>query len=127
MILYHAADLIWASKIKGAADAIGVQARPVRSIEMLEARLADSPVRALLVDLEAPDLAVALIQRARQHRIGTSGAAIRTLAYGPHVATERFEAARAAGADAAIARGAFDQRMSMILRDLDADDRKQPS
>lgn len=42
MILYFAADLLWASKIKLTADAIGIVCRPVRSVSMLEARLADT-------------------------------------------------------------------------------------
>ncbi len=119
MILYHAADLIWATKIKGTADALGVAARPVRSIGMLEARLADSPVRALIVDLDDSSLAIELLRRVRGNT--ASDPAIRTLAFGPHVEVMAFDNARAAGADTVLARGAFDHRMSMILKDLDAE------
>lgn len=121
MILFHAADLIWATKIKGAADAIGVPARPVRSAEMLAARLADSPVRALIVDLDAPEMALELLRCVQLRAEAASGPPIRTLAFGPHVEADRFEAARLAGAELVLARGAFDRRMSMILKDLDAD------
>jgi len=65
MILYFASDLIWATKIKGAADALGLPCRPVRSMEMLEARLADSPVRSLIVDLDRPEEAMAMVRRVR--------------------------------------------------------------
>ncbi len=41
MILVHAADLLWATKIRATADACGVAVRPVRNVDMLEARLAD--------------------------------------------------------------------------------------
>jgi hypothetical protein len=68
MVLYCAADLLWATRIKSTADALGVPCRPARTVEMLEARLSDSPVRALLVDLEAGENALALIRRLRRAR-----------------------------------------------------------
>lgn len=114
MILYHCADLIWATKIKGAADALGLAARPVRTVEMLEARLGDSRPTGLVVDLDASEAALALIGRARAEA-GWGG---RIVAFGPHVAVEALEAARRAGADAVMARGAFNARMSEVLRDL---------
>lgn len=118
MILFHSSDLIWATKIKGTAEALGLAARPVRTLEMLEARLADSDVSAVVVDLEAPDVALALIRRLRPADRGAREHAIRVLAYGPHVATDQFDLARRAGADHVVARGAFNARMSSILSDL---------
>ena len=118
MILYLAADLIWATKIKGAADALGIPARPARSLEMLEARLADSPVRAVVLDLEKPEEAMAFLARLRGAAAGERERAIKVLAWGPHVATEQLEAARVAGADIVLTRGAFDHRMPELLRQL---------
>lgn len=118
MILFHSADLIWATKIKGTAESLGLAARPVRSLEMLEARLADCDVTAMVVDLEAPEVAVSLISRVRPADRTAREHTIRVLAYGPHVATDQFEHARRAGADHVIARGAFNGRMSSILSDL---------
>lgn len=60
-VLYLASDLIWATKIKSTAEAIGVEARPVRSIEMLTARLEDTDAAALILDLEAADTALAML------------------------------------------------------------------
>jgi hypothetical protein len=118
MILYHAADLLWATRIKAAADAAAIAARPVRNLDMLNARLADSPVRALLVDLDDPDTALSLIARLRAAGASSADRAIRILAYGPHVAADRFAAARAAGADMAMARGALADRLEEVLRGL---------
>ncbi|MEZ6235065.1 MAG: hypothetical protein R3B68_12835 [Phycisphaerales bacterium] len=42
MILYLASDLLWATRIKRAAEDLRIAARPVRSLEMLEARLGES-------------------------------------------------------------------------------------
>jgi DNA-binding response OmpR family regulator len=117
MILYHSADLIWATRIKGAAEGAGLQARPVRNTDMLDARLGDSPARALVVDLDAPDVALALIRHLRAREAGSR---LTVLAFGPHVAVEQFRAARAAGADACIARGGFSARLAQILTELDA-------
>ena len=88
MVLYAAADLIWATKIKATADALGVACRPVRSLEMLEARLADTRPVAVLVDLDKGEDGLALIARLRDERAGEREKAIRVVAWGPHVAKE---------------------------------------
>lgn len=65
MILYFASNLIWATRIKSLADDLGLPCRPVRNPDMLDARLADSPVRALVVDLDAGEPAIDLIRHLR--------------------------------------------------------------
>lgn len=143
MILYSAADLIWATRIKAAGDALNVPCRPARTLDMLEARLADSDVRALIVDLDAPDqgLSIALIRRAvdENHRRTSENTSpqtpaphaaaqptssppqqppIRVLAFGPHVATDLLKAAREAGAHDVLPRGAFAANLNKILLKL---------
>lgn len=137
MILYLAADLIWASKIKATADAVGVPARPVRTLEMLEARLAEfgvipggaepdqNPIvggmpvlRALIVDLDKTEEALAMIARVRDPRGPESLRRLRVLAFGPHVAKELLQRAREAGASDVLTRGAFDHHMEEILLQL---------
>lgn len=143
MILYLAADLLWASKIKATADALGLPCRPVRNMEMLEARLADSPVRALIVDLDVAETALAMIRRIKGigHRASGIGedsipdssaspdvqclmpdasALIRVLAFGPHIEKDTLQAARDAGADDVLTRGAFDHHMDQVLMKLAA-------
>ncbi len=116
MILYFAADLVWASRIKATADALGIACRPARTLAMLDARRADSPVRSLVVDLDAGDDAIELIRHARSGE----GPRLRILAFGPHVAKELFQAARDAGADEVLPRGAFDHGLEDILLRLAA-------
>jgi hypothetical protein len=121
MLLYAAADLIWASKIKATADALGVAARPVRTMEMLEARLGDTPeIAALLVDLDKGDDGLAMIARLRDARAGERERGIRVLAWGPHVAKELLQAAREVGANEVMTRGGFDGNMEEILLRLGA-------
>lgn len=126
MILYLAADLIWATRIKGAAEAVGVQARPVRSVEMLEARLAEYPgpgrIKALIVDLDASEAALAMVGRLRGPDASPTERVIRVLAFGPHVAVELFAAVKKAGADVVMARGAFGGRLPEVIGALAADE-----
>lgn len=120
VILYLAADLLWASKIKGTADAVGVLARPVRTVEMLEARLADSDVRAVVLDLDKPEEAMAMLGRLRGPAAGPRERSLRVVVFGPHVAKDLFQAARDAGADEVLTRGAFDHAMDEVLVRLEA-------
>lgn len=119
MVLYHAADLLWATRIKKTGEAVGVSCRPVRSVEMLDARLADSDVRGLIVDLDSPEVSLELIRAMRARE--KPAAPVRIVAFGPHVMVEALDQARAAGADDVLARGAFDRRISEILTLLDAE------
>ncbi len=138
MIAYFASDLVWATRIRATAESLGIASRPVRSLEMLEARLADSNVRALIVDLDDPETAMALIRRARMYgnpedpggtggapnpsRPPTKGSArIRVAAFGPHVNAEAFGEAREAGADLLLTRGQFHAELITVLRELEAD------
>ncbi|MBY0112982.1 MAG: hypothetical protein K2Y21_09185 [Phycisphaerales bacterium] len=145
MILYLAADLLWASKIKATADALGLPCRPVRNMEMLEARLGDSPVRALIVDLDVAETALAMIGRVKGRVVGPAASssgkdalpdagartdasspnpgassAIRVLAFGPHIEKNTLQAARDAGADDVLTRGAFDHHLDAVLTKLAA-------
>ncbi len=120
MILYQTADLIWATRLKSTAEALGIPARPARTMEMLEARLADSEVRALIVDLDVPETALLLVNRLRRPNATPTEKSIRVLAFGPHVAAEAFDAARKAGADKVLPRGAFARALPDWLRALAA-------
>jgi DNA-binding NarL/FixJ family response regulator len=118
MIVYLAADLIWATRIKATAEAIDIQARPVRTLEMLEARLADSDISAMIVDLDSPIIAIELVGRLKGHEAKETEKEIRVVAFGPHVHKELFDQARQAGADEVLTRGAFDHNLPEILLHL---------
>ena len=112
MILYMASDLMWATRLKSTAEQLGFGARPVRSIEMLEARLSEGLPAGLIVDLEKPELAVELIRRLREE---PEAGEIPVIAFGPHVAADALRSARQAGATEALPRGLFTQRLPEIL------------
>lgn len=115
MILYLAADLVWASKIKATADALSIPCRPVRTLEMLQARLSDSDVKALVADLDKPQEALQMIAHLRRAEASAKERSVRILAWGPHVAKDLLQAARDAGADTVLTRGAFDHDLEEIL------------
>ncbi|MBL8760776.1 MAG: hypothetical protein JNL50_05675, partial [Phycisphaerae bacterium] len=97
--------------------ALGIPCRPVRTLEMLEARLAEAGVRALLLDLDKPEEAMAMIARMRQDERWRG---VRVVCFGPHVAKELFQLARDAGADEVMPRGALDVRLDDVLMRLEA-------
>ncbi len=123
MIVYFAADLLWASKIKAHSEAIGIHARPVRDVSMLEARLADSDVRGMVVDLDAPETAFALLAKLREHAETVSkqgkNATFRTAAFGPHVDTVSLHRAQTEGVGIVLTRGAMERSMERVLRALE--------
>ena len=122
MILCYASDLLWSTRIRSTAETLGIQVRPVRSVDMLAARLADSPappIRAVVVDLDGEGPGLDLIRHLRRPDAAESERAIRIVAWAPHVEVEKLRAAKAAGADAVMARGAFARSLPRILRELE--------
>ncbi len=131
MILYCCSDLLWATKVKSTADALGIPCRPARNLDMLNARLADSPVKGLILDLESGPVAMELLARVKPAGLlgaqASDGAGecaaspIRVIAFGPHVEVGALQSAAAAGADSVMTRGAFNARLPEILRELAAE------
>ncbi|MBU6414094.1 MAG: hypothetical protein KGS45_11545 [Planctomycetes bacterium] len=116
MILYLASDLMWATRIKATGEDVGVACRPVRSLEMLQARLADTPeIKGLVLDLEAPEIALQMIQFLRSAESLAVAKSIRMIAFAPHVKRDIMQAALDAGAHQVLPRGAFDHDLGNIL------------
>jgi len=112
-VLALVADLIFASRIRGAADAQGVPVQVVRSADELLARARAAPPRLVLVDLEAraadPAGTIARL------RATPEGAGVPIIAFGAHVNRDAIEAARAAGATRVLARSAFVRELPELL------------
>lgn len=129
MVLYLASDLLWATRIKSCADDLTppVPARPVRTMEMLEARLGDCAVTGVLLDLahgeegREGETAFAMLERLKGGVEAPSGAVgkIKVVVFGPHVQAEQLAAAKKAGADVVMARGALAANLPRVLRELE--------
>ena len=115
MILYCCADLIFATRIRSTAEAIGIATRPVRSVERLHALLTEETVNALIVDLEAGEIAIDLVAAAAR-----LDPPLPSLAFGPHVNLAALDAAQRAGAAQVMPRGRFAEQLPDLLASLDS-------
>jgi len=107
------ADLMFAARIRGTAQAVGANLTLVRNEkELLERARALAP-RQIIIDLDTRSLdPVALIATLKADPTLKS---IPILAYVSHVREDAIAGARAAGAERVIARGAFVKNLTEIL------------
>ena len=117
MIVYCCSDLIFATKIRATAEAMGVASRPARDVEALNNRLRcvddgklNEPVSAVLIDLDLGEDGLALIDAIKAHDANTP-----VVAFGSHVATELLQSAHDRGADFVMPRGQFTATLPTIL------------
>jgi DNA-binding NarL/FixJ family response regulator len=99
------ADLMFAARIRGSAPA----AATVHSLANLLA-VVGAATRLVVVDLQARD-AVAAVERVRERAPGAQ-----VVAFAPHVAEDLLSAARAAGADRVMVRGAFVRELPELVK-----------
>ncbi len=104
VILYLASDLMWTTRIRRAAEDLGLPA-----VDFSAFRSGDERADRLIVDLLAPE-AVACVERARRENPD-----LVIICFAPHVREDLFEAARRAGADEVLPRGVFDRRIAEFL------------
>ena len=105
-ILLVSPDLFTSSRIAGLARSVNGTLTTLRAAEQPTAA---GPWEVVLVDLEAlrgdPAAIVAGVLAGPARPRTEGGPRPRIIAFGPHVAKERLDRARAAGADAAVSRG----------------------
>jgi CheY-like chemotaxis protein len=106
-------DLFFRSRIEATAEAAGVTVLVSRTTDELLARVEESGSVGVLVDLGMGADGPTAIRALKR---GPDPPPV--LAWGSHVETDTLEAARAAGADRVLARGAFTRRLPDLLREL---------
>lgn len=111
-VLAWAADLMSGARMRGAAQTSGTELRLVRGADELVTAAAADPPRLIVVDLEARGEPAAAIARLKGD---PATAAIPVIAFAPHVREDAIAAARAAGAERVLARGAFVRDLARIL------------
>lgn len=112
-VLALVADLIFAARIRGTAEAVGTPVVTLSSPDELFERAAAAPPPLILVDLDSrAGRPAALVTRLKEDP-RTSG--VRLVAFVSHVREEAIAEARAAGADRVMAKGAFVRELSAIL------------
>lgn len=110
---YLTSDLLFSSRVSGAAQRAGVDLRTVGSLEkLLEAAQQAGGCSLVIVDLTLPKLDITTAVTAIKERFSSA----RIVAYGPHVHEAKLAAASSAGCDEVLTRGQFDREMDRVLR-----------
>ncbi|MHB1426921.1 MAG: hypothetical protein ACYC3I_27515 [Gemmataceae bacterium] len=105
-------DLMFASRITGAARALGLTVKSARSLEQfLDLARREAP-SCVLLDLSFPQLAVPELFRLLAE---SCPAPPRVVAYGSHVDAERLREARLAGCDPVLPRSKFVEELPREL------------
>ena len=113
-ILFLTTDLLFSSRVAGAAARIGVPVRTAgRSETLLEMANASDRPSIVILDLNLPIVDPAQLVPALRTAAHPPRAII---AYGPHVQEDRLAAAIAAGSDEVLTRGQFNAQMDDVLR-----------
>ena len=113
MILAVLDDLMFSSKIKTAANQLGVDLRFSRSLDGAVDTMRKHPPSLVIFDLNNERLNPLSIVAAM--RADPALASIPTLGYASHVQTDVIDAARQAGVGEVLARSAFTQQLGDIL------------
>lgn len=114
MVLCVVDDMLFASKIRAAASALGVSVVFEKEPTAVVARVILEQPRLVIFDLDAARLRAVEVVGALRANERTAG--IRTLGYVSHVNAERIAEARAAGIGDVKARSAFASQLGDILK-----------
>lgn len=104
-------DLIFSTKIRSTAEAVGARVELVRTAADLEKAGAGGRIGLVLIDLHADGLDAGSAIAAARALPGPPN----VVAFFSHVRTELAAAARAAGADEVLARSEFTARLANLL------------
>jgi CheY-like chemotaxis protein len=113
------ADMLFASRVRGVADMLGVRTRVSRPAGVVAAVLA-SGARLVLVDLELGGGGGPAAIRALRSEPDLGG--IEVVAFSSHMNTAALREGKEAGADRVLARSAFVERLPSLLGDNDPQD-----
>jgi len=109
-VVFLSSDLMFSSRVVGAAQALGVPLQLVAQLASLPAKLTPD-CRLVFVDLAVSDLdlpaAIATIR--------TAAPGAQVLAFGAHVNEGALAAAQAAGCDVVLSRGQFHKQYAELL------------
>lgn len=113
MIAFLTKDLLFQSRIVGAAKASDVACVADRTVDGLLRRVADSSeLRLWIIDLT---LEIGALQEIAAHVRDASPSA-KIVAYGPHVHEARLQEAANAGFDQVMTRGQFDHQFASLIQ-----------
>ena len=107
------AELLFGARVRSTAEAVSVPLVLVRNAAEMVRSADQAGARLVIIDLDVRTVdPVALIRELKAH---PTLASVPILAYVSHVREDLIEAARSAGADSIMARGAFARQLPQIL------------
>ncbi|MCA9036662.1 MAG: hypothetical protein KDA91_16115 [Planctomycetaceae bacterium] len=111
-VILLCSDLMMTSRLSAIADRHGLKFCRVSSVDELSPAAAQYPEAIVVWDFGmssiSPDEVAAVLNDEQRSR---------AIAYGPHVRTQRMEAASLAGIGLVIARGRFDQHAESLIHE----------
>lgn len=112
-IVYLTNDLMFSSRVSGAAQTSGAELRVVGSAaELLDALASHQDTRLVLLDLSFPGLNLADLLP----KIRSAATAATVIAYGPHVHEQKLAEAANAGCDQVFSKGQFSSTIAELIR-----------
>jgi len=116
-ILYITADLMFSSRVVGAAKTCAVELVVTSPQDAIE-KAASTKARQVILDLGTPNLDVeAIVPKLR----ASTSEPITIIAYGPHVQEAKLIKAQSAGCDQVLTRGQFNSQIDELLRKFSAE------
>jgi DNA-binding NarL/FixJ family response regulator len=113
-VWYLTADLMFSSRVVAQAERAGHAVMMIASPALLVDRLklaASDPPGLVIIDLTAPGINVAEVVP----QIRAAAPEAKMIAYGPHVHNDLLAAAQAAGCDAVMSNGQFNNSLASLL------------
>jgi DNA-binding NarL/FixJ family response regulator len=110
-VLFHTADLMFSSRVLGAASALGLGLKIVPTAAAA-ADAAGESTQLVLIDLTQPGIEIT----SAVENIRDRAPAAKIIAFGPHVDEDLLSRAATAGCDAVLTRSQFNQRYAAILK-----------
>lgn len=107
-------DMLFTSRITGAARDLGLSVKPARSLEALDALIRQQTPCCILVDLGHPGMVIAEFMASLRTNCQPMP---RVIAYGSHVDTATLRAAKEAGCDVVLPRSKFVEELPRALPD----------
>src|SRR5438128_8578472 len=105
-------DLLFTSRITGTASALGLRVKAARSLDALNALIAQEPPRCILIDLSLAGQSISELARSWQEAASPPP---RIVGYGSHVDAAMLRAAREAGCDPVLPRSKFVEELPRAL------------
>lgn len=112
-VLYLTGDLLFSSRVSGAAANLGVPLQIYGSVGKLLEFASKSDCRLVFIDLTLAGVDLQAAVPAIRAKLPQA----KIVAYGPHVHEAALAAAKAAGCDEVLSRGQFDREFGRLLRE----------